>query len=184
MRTRSPWELLSPGEKLPPWVWARAPGAFQAMAVLLGAAHSSELSFPPPTLLPSQLPAAPFSACHTAVLPTSLPDYLSSGFSEQMFPAPSCLENKQALSLLGKIPLLPQPLLERFGDVCEISLGCSLPGIWLWMDGRDSSGLSRCVWPLEGHWERGSTLLTESNSSLSEAGWYFLPSLSPSYLTF
>lgn len=37
------------------------------------------------TFLPSWLPAAPFSACHTAVLPTLLPDYLSSGFLEQMF---------------------------------------------------------------------------------------------------
>ena len=46
---------------------------------------------------PSQLPATPFPACHTAVLPTSLPDYLSSGFLEQMFLASCCIKNKQAL---------------------------------------------------------------------------------------
>lgn len=86
----------SPGSR-PQWV--EAPEFWQAWARvgaagLLPSPSSAPPSRPPP---PSRLQAAPFSACHTAVLPTSLPDYLSSGFLEQMFPVPSCMENKQAL---------------------------------------------------------------------------------------
>ena len=74
--------------------WAGV-GAYQTE--FPGGSPSSELNFPPPSPPPSQLPATPFPACHTAVLPTSLPDYLSSGFLEQMFLAPCCIKNKQAL---------------------------------------------------------------------------------------
>lgn len=49
-----------------------------------------------------------------------------------------------SFALLGKIPLLLQILLERFRDFCEVSPGCSSPGISLQMDDRGSSGLPRC----------------------------------------
>lgn len=90
-RAGSPRELLSAGRKVPPELWWAGPGLGQGFSeqaagflggwLLLALGLASLL--PPP--LPSLLLATPFPACHTAVLPTLLPDYLSSGFLEQMF---------------------------------------------------------------------------------------------------
>lgn len=113
----------------------------------------AEFSFPPSTPPPSPLLATPFPACHTAVLPTSPPDYLSSGFLEQMFLAPSCIENKQALCchLLswGKSLCCHRFFLRGSGKGVK-SLGLFLtrnspPDGW-----QRSSGLPRCAWLLQG----------------------------------
>lgn len=123
---------------------------------------------PPPTPPPSQLLATPFSACHTAVLPTLPPDYLSSGFLEQMFPAPSCIENKQALCchLLswGKSLCCRRSFLRGSGtSVKSLQAVPCQEFASRWM-----AGLPRCVWPRTGV-GRESTLVTESDSLLGEA---------------
>ena len=90
-------ELLSSKQELPPSsVGVGRDGGLPRLSSQ-AAAPSSELNFPPPIPPPSQLPATHFPACHTTVLPTSMPDYLSSGFLEQMFLASCCIKNKQAL---------------------------------------------------------------------------------------
>lgn len=92
-RAGLPCELLSAKQKFPLSVKAVGRGGGLPRRLLRAQSFRSLLLLPPPSLLPATL----FPARHTAVLPTLLPDYLSSGFLEQMFLAPRCIKNKQEL---------------------------------------------------------------------------------------
>lgn len=146
----------------------------------------AELSFPPPTPPSCQLLAIPFPACHTAVLPTSLPDYLSSGFLEQMFSVPSCIKNKQALCVVCSPGENPSATLDSSWEVqgglwslSRLPLARNLPPVgW-----QRLHCLLRCVWPFQAmgggsKWDR-----VRIPPWGSKDGPHFCPCL-PDYLTF
>lgn len=117
-------------------------GSWAALRLAQGLA--SLLPLPPPSqlLAAPSLPAAQLFCQHCCLIIFQVASWSRcSG---------SFLHRKQtgallSFALLGKIPLLPQILLERFRDFCEVSPRCSLPGICLQMDGRGFLGLPRCV---------------------------------------